>query len=369
LLSNARWYIDEYHFDGFRFDGVTSMLYTHHGVAHAFVKGYDEYFNPDWVDEDALLYLQLCNEMLHSLRPDPCRIVTIAEDVSGFATLCRPTEDGGFGFDYRLAMGIPDKWIELFKTSVKDEDWNMGNLVWTLTDRRHLEKTIAYAESHDQSLVGDKTIAFWLMDKEMYDFMSVLSPLTPIIDRGMSLHKMIRLITCALGGEGYLNFMGNEFGHPEWIDFPREGNRSSYHYARRRWDLSKDPLLRYQFLWKFDQSMNLLEEKYKWLASPQAYVYLKHERDKVITFERGGLYWIFNFHPNMSYVDYRFGISIPGKYKIVLDTDSNCFGGHGRITANTGYFTSPTECHGAKHSFMAYVPCRSAIVFVLDNDE
>jgi len=242
----------------------------------------------------------------------------------------------------------------------------MANLVWTLTDRRHMEKTIAYVESHDQSLVGDKTVAFWLMDKEMYDFMSVMSPLTPIIDRGLYLHKMIRLITCALGGEGYLTFMGNEFGHPEWIDFPREGNNDSFHYARRRWDLAKDPLLRYQYLRAFEKIMNQLEEQYKWLSSPQAYIYLKHEGDKVISFERGGLFWIFNFHPSKSYTDYRFGVSRPGKYKVVLDSDSKDFGGHGRITEYRGYFTAPVEMHGAKQSFQCYVPCRTAVVFALD---
>eukprot|EP01118_Nematostelium_gracile_P016460 TRINITY_DN6820_c0_g1_i3.p1 TRINITY_DN6820_c0_g1~~TRINITY_DN6820_c0_g1_i3.p1 ORF type:complete len:714 (+),score=190.48 TRINITY_DN6820_c0_g1_i3:203-2143(+) len=361
LLSNARFYIDEYHFDGFRFDGVTSMLYKHHGVNHSFVDGYHEYFRSDLVNEQAVLYMKLCNDMLHSLRDG---IVTIAEDVSGFATLCRPLSEGGVGFDYRLAMGIPDKWIELFKTGVKDEDWNMGAIVWTLTNRRYLEKNIAYAESHDQSLVGDKTIAFWLMDKDMYTNMSVLSEMNAVIDRGMALHKMIRLVTCALGGEGYLNFMGNEFGHPEWIDFPREGNNDSYHYARRRWDLPQDDLLRYKQLWQFDQAMNLLEDKYKWLASAQAYVTLKHEDDKLIVFERGNLFWIFNFHWNKSFNDYRFGVLKPGKYKIVLNSDETQFGGHNRLDKNSSYFSSNDGCHGQPQSISVYIPCRTAIVLV-----
>jgi 1,4-alpha-glucan branching enzyme len=165
-------------------------------------------------------------------------------------------------------MGVPDKWIELL-SKTKDENWSMSGIVWTLTNRRHLEPTIAYPESHDQALVGDKTIAFWLMDKEMYTHMSVLTEYIPQIARGIALHKIIRLITSSLGGEGYLNFMGNEFGHPEWIDFPREGNNDSYHYARRRWDLKRDTLLRYQHLFAFDRAMNMCEEKYKWLNSPQ----------------------------------------------------------------------------------------------------
>jgi len=366
-MSNARWFIEEYKFDGFRFDGVTSMLYTHHGVAHAFVNGYNEYFSKELVDEDAILYLKLVNDMLHQLRPVENQVITIAEDVSGMATLCRPVSEGGVGFDYRLAMGIPDKWMELFKTSVKDEDWSISNLAWSLCDRRYKEKNIAYAECHDQSLVGDKTIAFWLMDKEMYENMSVFSPMTPVISRGLALHKMIRLLTCALGGEGYLNFMGNEFGHPEWIDFPREGNNWSYHYARRRWDLAKDSNLRYKYLAAFDKAMNKLENQFKWLISLQAHIYAKHDGDKVISFERNNLFFAFNFHPSQSFVDYRFGVPKPGKYKIVLDTDNKEFGGHERITTYEGYFSSAVECHGCKDSILTYLPCRTALVFQLED--
>lgn len=221
-------------------------------------------------------------------------------------TLCRPISEGGVGFDYRLGMAIPDKWIEILKGK-RDEDWNIGNIVHTLTNRRWKENTVAYAESHDQALVGDKTIAFWLMDKEMYTHMSMLSEPSLIIDRGIALHKMIRLITHALGGEAYLNFMGNEFGHPEWLDFPRVGNNDSYHYARRQWNLVDDPLLKYKFLNEFDKAMNLTEEKYGWLRSDPAYVSWKHEGDKVIAFERGGVLFVFNFHPTQSFTDYRVG--------------------------------------------------------------
>jgi len=376
LLSNARWFIDEYHFDGYRFDGVTSMIYTHHGVCHAFERGYEEYFHQEWIDDDAIVYLSLANDMLHSLRTirtnlnetgclPPSEIITIAEEVSGMCGLCRPLEEGGIGFDYRLAMGIPDKWIELL-SKVKDEDWNMGNLVWALINRRYKEATIAYAESHDQALVGDKTIAFWLMDKEMYFHMSVLQERNPIISRGIALHKMIRLLTCTLGGEGYLNFMGNEFGHPEWIDFPREGNNWSYHYARRRWDLAKDPLLRYKHIYAFDKAMNRLEEKHKWLSSPQAFVTLKHELDKIIAFERGGLLFVFNFHPEKSFSDYQLGVSLPGKYNIVLDSDNAEFDGFERISKYSDYFTQPISNHSWPQSLMIYIPSRTALVFRLE---
>lgn len=236
------------------------MMYHSRGIGEGFSGNYAEYFGLN-VDTEAVNYLMLANYMLHHIYPD---VITIAEDVSGMPGSCRPVAEGGVGFDYRLGMAIPDKWIKLLKET-PDDEWNMGNIVHTLSNRRWMEKTVAYAESHDQALVGDKTIAFWLMDKEMYTHMSTLSDPSPIIDRGIALHKMIRLITHALGGEAYLNFMGNEFGHPEWLDFPRAGNNDSYHYARRQWNLVDDDLLKYKFLNNFDRAMNHLEEKYGWL--------------------------------------------------------------------------------------------------------
>ncbi|XP_078416543.1 1,4-alpha-glucan-branching enzyme isoform X3 [Cetorhinus maximus] len=372
LLSNLRWWVEEYYFDGFRFDGVTSMLYHHHGIKVAFSGGYSEYFGLQ-NDDDSLAYLMLSNYMLHSFYPD---FITIAEDVSGMPTVCRPVIEGGGGFDFRLAMAVPDKWIQILK-ELKDEDWNMGNIVYTLTNRRYGEKCIAYAESHDQALVGDKTLAFWLMDAEMYTNMSVVTPLTPVVDRGMQLHKMIRLITHALGGEGYLNFIGNEFGHPEWLDFPRTGNNESYYYARRQFNLLDNNLLRYSQLNTFDADMNKLEEKYGWLAAPPAYVNEKHEGNKVIAFERANLLFIFNFNPEKSFPDYRVGIDQPGKYKIVLDTDASSYGGHGRLNHNTEFFTDcqsqnnrPNSMmlvnygtlHSCENSLKVYIPSRTGII-------
>ncbi|KAK3946285.1 glycoside hydrolase superfamily [Diplogelasinospora grovesii] len=348
LLSNLRFWMDEYRFDGFRFDGVTSMLYTHHGIGTGFSGGYHEYFGAG-VDEEAVVYLMLANELLHELYPET---ITVAEDVSGMPALCLPLSLGGVGFDYRLAMAIPDMWIKILKEK-KDEDWDIGGICWTLTNRRHGEKTIAYCESHDQALVGDKTLMMHLCDAELYTNMSVLAPLTPVIDRGMALHKMIRLLTHALGGEGYLNFEGNEFGHPEWLDFPREGNQNSFWYARRQLNLTEDPLLRYRFLNNFDRSMNKTEEKYGWLHSPQAYISLKHEGDKVIVFERAGLVFIFNFHATQSFTDYRVGIEVPGTYRIVLDSDTKEHGGHARIDDGTRFFTEPMAWNNPRPSFAA----------------
>lgn len=357
LLSNLRFWMDEYNFDGFRFDGVTSMLYTHHGIGTGFSGGYHEYFGPA-VDEDGVVYLMLANEMLHTLYPE---CITIAEDVSGMPALCLALSLGGIGFDYRLAMAVPDMYIKLLKEK-SDGDWDMGNLAFTLTNRRHGEKTIAYAESHDQALVGDKSLMMWLCDKEMYTHMSTLTEFTPVIERGLSMHKMIRLVTHGLGGEGYLNFEGNEFGHPEWLDFPRAGNQNSYWYARRQFNLPDDPLLRYKFLNEFDRKMQWTEEKYGWLHSAQAYISLKNENDKVLVFERGGLLWIFNFHPTQSYSDYRIGVEEAGVYRIVIDTDAQDFGGFGRIAHDTRFFTTDFSWNGRKNFTQVYVPTRTALV-------
>ncbi|XP_020586593.1 1,4-alpha-glucan-branching enzyme 1, chloroplastic/amyloplastic-like isoform X2 [Phalaenopsis equestris] len=370
LLSNARWWLEEYKFDGFRFDGVTSMMYTHRGLQVSFTGNYDEYFGLA-TDTDAVVYLMLVNDLIHRLYPEA---VTIGEDVSGMPTFCIPIEDGGIGFDYRLHMAIPDKWIEILK--LRDEDWKMGDIVYTLTNRRWLEKCIAYAESHDQALVGDKTIAFWLMDKDMYTFMALDRPSTPCIDRGIALHKMIRLITMGLGGEGYLNFMGNEFGHPEWIDFPRgdqhlpngkmiPGNNYSYDKCRRRFDLGDADYLRYHGMQEFDQSMQHLEEKYSFMISEHQYVSRKDEGEKVVVFERGDLVFVFNFHWSNSYFSYRVGCLKPGKYKVVLDSDDKLFGGFSRIDPSADYFSSEGTYDSRPHSFLVYVPSRTAVVYAL----
>ncbi|KZZ94887.1 1,4-alpha-glucan branching enzyme [Moelleriella libera RCEF 2490] len=362
LLSNLRFWMDEYRFDGFRFDGVTSMLYVHHGVGSGFSGGYHEYFGSS-VDEEAVVYLMLANEMLHVLYPE---CITVAEDVSGMPALCLPLALGGVGFDYRLAMAIPDMWIKILK-ELQDEQWDIGNICFTLTNRRHGEKTIAYCESHDQALVGDKTLMMHLCDAELYTNMSTLSPLTPIIERGMALHKMIRLLTHGLGGEGYLNFEGNEFGHPEWLDFPRAGNNNSFWYARRQLNLTDDHLLRYQYLNNFDRSMNLCEAKFHWLSAPQAYISLKHQGDKVIVFERAGLVFVFNFHHSSSFTDYRIGVDVAGTYRIVLSTDSTDAGGFNRIDENTRFFTTPMDWNGRRNWTQVYIPCRTALVLGLEH--
>lgn len=355
LLSNLKFWQTEYHFDGFRFDGVTSMIYHDHGLGSAFTN-YDMYFNMN-TDLEALNYLQLANELIHEVNP---WATTVSEDMSGMPGMCLPIEQGGIGFDYRLAMGEPDYWIKLLK-DVRDEDWNMNALWHEMTTRRPQEKVIGYCESHDQALVGDKTIIFRMADAEMYTgMMKDCHSIT--MDRAIELHKIIRLYTMSLGGNGYLNFMGNEFGHPEWIDFPREGNGWSYKYCRRQWSLVDDKRLKYEWLNDFDKAMINLAKERKLLNDPYAVsLWIDPER-KIITFSRGGLLFVFNFHN--SYSEQRFFLHAhttgEGTYRVVLSSDETRFGGPGLIDHSFEYHTAYQEGRGL--GFDVYSPCRTAMV-------
>ena len=354
LLSNCRFWLEEYRFDGFRFDGITSMLYLDHGLEKAFTS-YDDYFNAN-VDEDALTYLTLANTVIHEVRPDA---VTISEDISGMPGLAAPVSHGGCGFDFRLAMGVPDFWIKLVK-EYRDEDWPMGTLWYELNNRRTGEGSISYTESHDQALVGDKTLMFRMADAAMYADMHVNHD-SLIVDRAMALHKLIRLITLATAGHGYLNFMGNEFGHPEWIDFPRAGNGWSYQYARRQWSLVDNPDLKYGLLQKFDREMIKLAGTADLFADPWAYLLVEHNEDKIIAFMRNRFLFVFNFHPTHSHVDYRIPAS-PGKYRLRLDSDSRIFGGHGRLAPDQIYYTSADVPGKKGDALRLYLPTRTALV-------
>ncbi len=356
LLSNCKYWLQEYKFDGFRFDGVTSMIYYDHGLSRAFTN-YSMYFDGQQ-DEDALAYLKLANTLIHEVNPGA---LTIAEEMSGMPGLAAPVADGGLGFDYRLSMGVPDYWIKIIK-EVPDEQWDVGALYHELTTHRPEEKIIGYAESHDQALVGDKTIIFRLMDKEMYFAMNKDSN-NLVIDRGMALHKMIRLATLSTAGGGYLNFMGNEFGHPEWIDFPRQGNNWSYKYARRQWHLVDDNSLRYHLLADFDKAMIEMAEEYNLLAQGWFQPLLLNRSDQIMAFERGDLLFVFNFHPTQSYTDY--GIQInPGKFRVLLNTDSPDYGGFDRVDENLTYYSERGGLSlSSPHYFKGYFPSRTAIVY------
>lgn len=357
LLSNCKYWLTEFGFDGFRFDGVTSMLYYSHGLGDRF-DNYDSYYNGHQ-DGDAIAYLILANKLIHELCPDA---ITIAEEVSGMPGLALPLADGGYGFDYRLAMNIPDFWIKLIKEH-RDEDWNPGDIWYQLTNRRQEEKTISYAESHDQALVGDKTIIFRLIDADMYWYMNKQSCVHSV-DRGIALLKMIRLFTATTMNGGYLNFMGNEFGHPEWIDFPREGNGWSYKYARRQWSLADSPFLRYAGLHLFDQDMiAMIRSVESFHKLPLREYWLKRE-EQVICYGRGNFFFVFNFHPERSYSDYP--IPLPaGKYSVAMSTDARKYEGFGRVDEWVEHFTLPD---GSKDRFTheqylnLYLPARSALV-------
>lgn len=357
LLSNIKYWLDEFRFDGFRFDGVTSMIYRHHGYTEFDSRG--KYFGPD-VNRAALTYLTLANTLVHEMRPSA---VTIAEDVSGMPGMCISVGDGGVGFDYRLGMAVPDFWIRMLK-DVPDEDWNIWDIWNILTDRLPAVRTVAYAESHDQAMVGDQTIAFRLMDKEMYTGMAC-GVRNIVVERGIALHKMIRLVTIALGGQAYLNFMGNEFGHPEWIDFPREGNGWSYRYARRQWSLADDAGLRYAQLGLFDRDMLDMVERNGIMRSGYAYNHLMDTAAKTMVFSHGCVLFVFNWHPSLSIPDYMVPVPEAGRYRIILSTDDLRYGGQGRNDRSVAHFSFPvTDDEGVtRHYIKVYNICRTAVVY------
>jgi len=359
LLSNIKYWLDEFHFDGFRFDGVTSMIYQDHGLGSAF-DNYSKYYSLN-TDFEALVYLQLANEMIHELRPGA---VTIAEDMSGMPGMCLPIPYGGIGFDYRLSMGVPDFWIRTLKT-LSDEQLSIGGLWHELTTRRPGERNIAYCESHDQALVGDKTLIFWLADKEMYDGMSVFSE-NLIVDRAVAIHKMIRFISMALAGEGYLNFIGNEFGHPEWIDFPRLENGWSYKYAKRRWDLADRDDLHYKHLLAFDREMLKFTKERKIQRALDLMNLWVDEQGKLLAFRKAGLVFLFNFSPGHSFEGFELPLSYGGyfsaRYKVVFDSDRPEFGGQGRISESTVYETYNLRYREGGCGLALYIPARTFLV-------
>ncbi|MDR1499799.1 MAG: alpha amylase C-terminal domain-containing protein [Tannerellaceae bacterium] len=356
LLSNCKFWLDEYRFDGFRFDGVTSMLYYSHGLGESFTN-YSDYYNGHQ-DGEAIMYLTLANKLIHEVNP---HAITIAEEVSGMPGLAVRTEDGGYGFDYRMAMNIPDYWIKTIKER-KDEDWHPSSIWWETTNRRGDEKTISYTESHDQALVGDKTIVFRLMDANMYWHMKK-GDHNFEVDRGMALHKMIRLVTASTINGGYLNFMGNEFGHPEWIDFPRDGNGWSYKYARRQWRLVDDISLRYRCLGDFDRHMiGLIKSVRDFQRTPILKVW-DNDGDQILAFARLDLLFVFNFNPSRSFTGYGF-LAPEGEYEVALNTDAECFGGFGLADDSVRHLTEHDPLYAGEHKgwLKLYLPARSAVV-------
>ena len=356
LLSNCKYWLTEFNFDGFRFDGVTSMLYYSHGLGEAFC-GYGDYFNGHQ-DDNAICYLTLANALIHEVKP---KAITIAEEVSGMPGLAAPFKDGGYGFDYRMAMNVPDYWIKTIK-ECRDEDWKPSSIFWEVTNRRADEKTISYAESHDQALVGDKTIIFRLIDADMYWHFRKGDE-NGTVHRGIALHKMIRLVTCSTINGGYLNFMGNEFGHPEWIDFPREGNGWSCKYARRQWNLVDNKELCYHYLGDFDHDMLSVVKSLPDIRKFPVQEVWHNDGDQVLAYARGPLVFVFNFSPTRSYEGY--GFMVPeGCYEVVLNTDAKEYGGNGFADDSMSHFTNfdPLLKRDGKGWLKLYLPARSAVV-------
>lgn len=364
LLSNCKYWLSEYHFDGFRFDGVTSMLYYSHGLGECFC-GYGDYFNGHQ-DDNAICYLTLANQLIHEVNPNA---ITIAEEVSGMPGLAAPFADGGYGFDYRMAMNIPDYWIKTIKER-RDEDWHPSSILWELTNRRADEKTISYCESHDQALVGDKTLIFRLIDADMYWHFQKGDE-NGTVHRGIALHKMIRLVTASTINGGYLNFMGNEFGHPEWIDFPREGNGWSYKYARRQWNLVDNHNLCYHYLGDFDNDMvHLLRKSMADIRCFPVQEIWHDDGDQILAYMRGPLVFVFNFSPNRSYEGY--GFRVPeGEYEVVLNTDAKAYGGNGLADDSVKHLTNfdPLLARDHKGWLKLYIPARSAVVLKKREDK
>lgn len=356
LLSNCKYWLTEFHFDGFRFDGVTSMLYYSHGLGEAFCN-YGDYFNGH-EDDNAICYLTLANLLIHEVNKHS---ITIAEEVSGIPGLAAKFTDGGMGFDYRMAMNIPDFWIKTIK-ELPDEDWKPSAIFWEMKNRRADERTISYCESHDQALVGDKTIIFRLIDADMYWHFKTGDE-NELVHRGIALHKMIRLVTAAAINGGYLNFMGNEFGHPEWIDFPREGNGWSYKYARRQWNLVDNLELDYHYLGDFDRAMLGVIKSEKGFNKTPVQEIWHNDDDQILAFMRGDLIFVFNFSPTHSYTDYGFLVPV-GAYDVVLNTDAKAFGGNGLADDTVTHITNydPLYADARKEWLKLYIPARSAVV-------
>ena len=348
LLSNLKFWMEEYHFDGFRFDGVTSMLYHDHGLGTDFNDN-GKYFSLN-THTEAITYLQLANELIRQVNP---KAITIAEDMSGMPGMALPIRDGGIGFDYRLGMGLPDMWIRAAKT-IPDEAWDIPKMWGDMCLRRPGENTIAYVESHDQALVGDKTMIFRLADAAMYTDMS-LDCHNPTIDRAIALHKMMRLFTLAGGGEGYLNFMGNEFGHPEWIDFPREGNGWSFHYCRRQWSLQENDRLKYRWLGEFDRDMIAVTKEHGMFNQRMADLLLMMPAEQTCAFYRGTLLFVFNFHPTHSLDHVLIPVHNPGEYTVVLSSDEPKYGGFGNVRMQT----YSSKVFDGRHYVELYIPART----------
>ncbi|CED82984.1 1,4-alpha-glucan branching enzyme/starch branching enzyme II [Phaffia rhodozyma] len=298
-------------------------------VNQSWTGNYGQYFSSD-TDHAGVEYFMLANHIIKTLFPF---VTTIAEDTAGFPTLALSTDIGGLGFDYRLTLGPAYHLFHLLKTEPDDANWSVRDIVASLGNRRLQlgEKTIAFVESHDQCIEGGKTMSQWLFDDEIYTQMSVFQTPTPKVERAMALHKMLRLMVFAFAGEGYMNFMGNEFGHPEWLVFPSVQNGFHTTHCRRQWDLadfSRD--LRYRDLARFDREMLEAEERGQWGSAELGHVWTQDEDSRLVVFTRANHLFIFNWNTKLPAKDDNLPIPEPwaleGQYRIELSTTSGVAG-------------------------------------------
>lgn len=355
LLSNLKWWVVEYQIDGFQFHSLSSMMYTHNGFA-TFTGEMEEYCN-QYVDKDALIYLILANEMLHELHPD---IITIAEDATFYPGLCEPTSQGGLGFDYWVNLSVSEMWLWLLENAPYQE-WNMNKIVSVLVNNQQShEKMLLYTENHNQSISGGRSFAEIILRK----FKEQPFGSEDVTFRVSSLHNMVKLITFSISGSAYLNFMGNEFGHPNRVEFPMPSNNYSFNFANRRWDLLLEGV--HNNLFKFDMDMMRMDEHEQILSRGLPKVHHVNDFNMVISYIRGPLLFICNFHPEISHKMYIIGVEEAGEYKVILNTDEISYGGHGELKDDQ-YLqrTSNKRADGYRISLEVTLPRRSAQVYKL----
>jgi len=350
LLSNCRYWLEEFNIDGFRFDAVGNMIYLDHGLDDDFSHVGRCFYGKDGqnrLDENGVLYLSLANTLVHELAP---HAITLAEEFSGAPGMSCSPDNAGLGFDYRFAMGLPDFWAKFI-----EEGRTMGQMWHELTNRRHYDKTISYTECHDQCINGDDAFIWRMIKDDMYTHMSVFSDSWKC-SRGVALHKLMRFITLGSAGQGWLNFMGNEFGHPEWID--------AEDYAHRQWHLAETTHLKYSKLDAFDRNLLRLVREYpeQFQRGPR-FRYI-HEEERILAFERGTLLFVFNFHELQAQKHLDLMVT-PGKYTEIFSSDELAYAGHGNLSTRTpGEHFSDAASGVLEQRITLYVPPLAGLALV-----
>lgn len=354
LLSNCRWWMEEFKVDGFRFDAVGNMIYTDHGLGDDFSHVGRCFYGAGGtsrLDENGVLYLSLANTLVHELAPEA---FTVAEEFSGAPGMSCAPEQGGLGFDRRFAMGIPDYWAKFIRG--EGSGTSMGMLWHEMTNRRWYDKTVSYTECHDQCINGDDAFIWRLIGDDMYEHMSMFSNSWKN-SRGVALHKLMRFVTLATAGQGWLNFMGNEFGHPEWIDDEA--------YAHRQWHLAETGHLKYSKLDAFDRAMLGLVREHGGDFKKSPHFRFIHEEDRLLAFERGRLLFVFNFHETRPQSALNLMVT-PGKYTEILSSDELAYAGYGNLSvkrAAGGHFSDPSS-GATEQRITLYLPPLTALALL-----